>query len=368
MQASDAADREVRAHVQQEAFAAFDLEGSAHISSIDLAPALTACDFFSNEDVTLREEDLTWAMKRHGVSRGGLVTLAQFRGIAEALYKQKVEPKIRERLRVQRAREEAEREELERMRQQAAARQRKIAAREYRTAQDVVARSFYAFDADDSGEVSGVDATRMLQMSGCRGVADAEVDAALARLQKTRGSLFTLDGFRSLHALVSGGDGFGGRKGKPQQQPPAPAPTPTPATPPPGAALQRPASSMVSSVGPQQGLPPPAAAPGQGLPFDLPPPCSVAKVMSTPDMPDIEVHKANPPLLNLSANGQTPPDAALQVRDVPPILPLSPVPPSPHSSLSNSSRCHLLLAVSSLTRYVGSSNPPHHCYNPPTRH
>ena len=285
----DVMDRTYREETQKQAFDAFDLEGSGEISAIDVHPAVRACVFFEGAEV--REDDLNWAMKRHGVQRGGVMTLLQFNGICEAVFKRKVEPALRKQLEYDRMRAEAEREEVEDARRIAAQRQQRMAAQQYRTEQDIVARAYYAFDTDDSGEVSGVDLTRMLTMSGLKQIQDNELLIACASMGKNKGSLFTLQQFRDLHAMLSGGDGFGGRRAAPAANA---APIPQVQTSLPAARVSAVRPAVVPGAG-QAGAGP-GPAPGVALPMDLPPPASAGSVMTTPTVADIEVHRRAPPL------------------------------------------------------------------------
>ena len=220
-------DRKAREEAHAAAFRAFDLDGSGEICSVDIPFAVAACDDLENIEIT--EQDLTWAMRRHGVKKGGIATKAQFGGVAEALWKRRIEPRIKLEMQHQEERQERERRELA-----AAMPVKNPNKRLFDSTQDKVGRAFYAFDTDNSGEVSGVDLNRMLQMTGIKQFDQNKLSEVLFKIGKARSGLFQLAEFRTIYCMMldlplpSTGQDSQLTQSTQQQQQPLPAGLPPP--------------------------------------------------------------------------------------------------------------------------------------------
>eukprot|EP00659_Diplonema_papillatum_P010711 gene10711-16485_t len=259
-------ERSAREQAYVFAFEAFDVDGSGLLSAVDLPTVLAACSDLS--DIGLREEDMRWAKRRHGVSPGGTMTLMQFKGIAEAIWKKKAEP----------------RQIPERRQSPAAPTQRgnesvlvgRLPFEPHPL--DVVAQAFCTFDADCSGQVSGVDMERMLRLAAGRGVkvSQAAVTSTCARMGKRRGDLYTLAEFRAVYTAVTGLPAEPAGPAPPKRRGVRPQATVPPQPRPPGPG------------GPVAFGEAAAANPGK-LPFDLPPPVCGGQLLANPDIDDVVV-------------------------------------------------------------------------------
>eukprot|EP00755_Sulcionema_specki_P006209 Sspe_Gene.34834::Locus_16912_Transcript_1_6_Confidence_0.300_Length_1299::g.34834::m.34834 len=77
-----------RARTRRDAFSVFDLEGSGVIPAVELQCVLANCPELAEVEIT--NDELTWAMRRANVARGGMLRVEQFSDIVDNLYRRKV--------------------------------------------------------------------------------------------------------------------------------------------------------------------------------------------------------------------------------------------------------------------------------------
>jgi len=161
---------------RRSAFDVFDVEHSGTITAFEVPNALMGCDdvrqAFSHGTVTkdhLREAEVQAAMDRVDVQPGGIVTFQEFNSICDVLVHSM---EGRQRAEEQRAMERAAAEEDEVYFAKVGAPESPRGPRaligDPESYGDLgpIQRSFYAFDIDQSGTVSGHEVPRMLRLAG----------------------------------------------------------------------------------------------------------------------------------------------------------------------------------------------------------